>query len=258
MTSIRLERADGIGAIVFDRPEAANAIDMAFADGLAEAATEVTEDPSVRAVLLRAIGKHFSVGGDLKDFAGLGDRVTPALRQLANRLHDAVLLLARLEVPLVVAIQGNAAGAGMSLALLGDVALAARSARFRVAYTAVGLTPDGGGSWMLPRLVGPRVAAELALSNRVVDADEAQRLGLVSRLVDDDELQAEAETLTRDLAKGAMGAYATTKRLLAVSATSTLEDHLVEEAIAISTAAGTPEGQEGIGAFMEKRTPKFR
>jgi 2-(1,2-epoxy-1,2-dihydrophenyl)acetyl-CoA isomerase len=255
--AILLQRTSGIAELIFDRPEAANAIDMAFAEELAAATGELARDATVRAVLVRANGKHFSVGGDLKGFASLGEGITPALRSLADRLHEGILHLQQLTVPVVVAVHGNAAGAGMSLALLGDACLAARSSRFRVAYTAVALTPDGGASWMLPRLVGLRVATELALTNRIVNADEALRLGIVNRIVDDEHLQAEAFDLTRQLADGPTAAYANTKRLMSGSATSTFEDQLVQEPISLSESAGTAEGQEGISAFVEKRTANF-
>jgi 2-(1,2-epoxy-1,2-dihydrophenyl)acetyl-CoA isomerase len=247
----------GVAVITLDRPEVANSIDTTFGEEFAAATSAVRADPGVRSVLLRAIGKNFCVGGDLKFFAGYGSEIGPELHALADRLHEGVLDLALLEVPLVVAVQGSAAGAGMSLALLGDVCLAARGAKFRVAYTAVGLTPDGGGSWTLPRLVGPRVAADLVLTNRVLDADEALRLGIVSRVVDDDQLDADAVALVRSLADGATEAFRRSKRLLAASASATLEEQLDAEARSIAAAATSPEGQEGIGSFVDKRRPKY-
>jgi 2-(1,2-epoxy-1,2-dihydrophenyl)acetyl-CoA isomerase len=256
--TIELDITDGVAVLAFNRPDAGNGINLEFGNDLRAAAMQIAADPSVRSVLIRGNGKNFCVGGDVKHFATLGDGITPALRELADLLHESVLVIHGLTVPVVIAVQGNAAGAGFSLALLGDVCLAGRSARFRLAYTAIGLTPDGGGSWMLPRLVGPRIAADLALTNRTLDAEEAHRIGIVSRVVDDDALQGEAEKLARDLADGPTGAFAATKRLLAASPTSTFEDHLEQESISISTRAGEPEGQEGIAAFVAKRPPKYR
>ena len=256
--TIALDISDGVAVLAFNRPDAGNGINLEFGKDLRSAAKEVAADPSVRSVLIRGNGKNFCVGGDVKHFATLGDGITRGLRELADLLHESVLIVHGLTVPVVVAVQGNAAGAGMSLALLGDICLAAQSARFRLAYTAIGLTPDGGGSWMLPRLVGPRIAADLALTNRMLDADDAHRIGIVSRVIEDDALQTEAEALVQQLADGPAGAFAATKRLLAASPTATFEDQLERESISISTRAGEPEGQEGIAAFVAKRPPKFR
>jgi 2-(1,2-epoxy-1,2-dihydrophenyl)acetyl-CoA isomerase len=256
--TIELDIKDGVAVLAFNRPDAGNGINLEFGNDLRDATSAVASDAAVRALLIRGNGKNFCVGGDLKHFASVGDRITPALRELADLLHESVLTIHGLTVPVVTAVQGNAAGAGFSLALLGDVCLAASSARFRLAYTAIGFTPDGGGSWMLPRLVGPRVAADLALTNRTLDAEEALRLGIVSRVVPDDALTSEAEGLVQQLAEGPTSAFAHTKRLLAASPNATLEQQLEQESISISTRAGEPEGQEGLAAFLEKRAPKFR
>jgi 2-(1,2-epoxy-1,2-dihydrophenyl)acetyl-CoA isomerase len=256
--TIELNITDGVAVLAFNRPDSGNGINLEFGKDLRATTQQIAADQSVRSVLIRGNGKNFCVGGDVKHFATLGDGITPALRELADLLHESVLNVHALTVPVVVAVHGNAAGAGMSLALLGDICLAAQSARFRLAYTAIGLSPDGGSSWMLPRLVGPRIAADLALTNRMLDADEAQRIGIVSRVVDDDALQGEAEALVQQLADGPTGAFAATKRLLATSPMATFAEQLEQESISISTRAGEPEGQEGIAAFVAKRTPKYR
>ena len=256
--TIELDVRDGVAVLAFNRPDAGNGINLELGTALRDATAAVANDASVRALLLRGTGKNFCVGGDLKHFASLGDGIAPALRELADLLHESVLTIHGLQVPVVTAVQGNAAGAGMSLSLLGDVCVASRSARFRMAYTAIGFTPDGGGSWMLPRLVGPRVAADLVLTNRTLDAEEAQQLGIVSRIVEDDALQSESEALVAQLADGPTGAFGHTKRLLAASPTATFEAQLEAESISISSRAGEPEGQEGLAAFLEKRAPKFR
>ena len=255
--TIELDVRDGVATLALNRPEAANGIDLQLGEALRDATASVASDASVRALLFRGNGKNFCVGGDLKFFSSQGDQITPALRGLADLLHESVLTIANLSIPVVTAVQGNAAGAGMSLALLGDICVAARSARFRMAYTAIGFTPDGGSSWMLPRLVGPRVTADLMLTNRSLDAEEARSLGIVSRVVDDDALDSEAETLVRELADGPTNAFAHTKRLLAASPTSTFEAQLDAESISISTRAGEAEGQEGLASFLEKRPPKY-
>jgi 2-(1,2-epoxy-1,2-dihydrophenyl)acetyl-CoA isomerase len=256
--TIELDVRDGVAVLALNRPDAGNGINLELGRDLRDATTKIAADASVRAVLFRGNGKNFCVGGDLKHFASLGNDITPALRELADLLHESVLNIHGLTVPVVTAVQGNAAGAGFSLSLLGDVSVAGRSTRFRMAYTAIGFTPDGGSSWMLPRLVGSRVAADLSLTNRSLDAEEAQRLGLVSRIVDDDALLSESEALAQQLADGPRSAFGHTKRLLAASPTATFEDQLDAESISISTRAGETEGQEGLAAFLEKRPPKFR
>ncbi|MGW0584791.1 enoyl-CoA hydratase/isomerase family protein, partial [Streptomyces sp. NPDC002920] len=156
-------------------------------------------------------------------------------------------------VPLVTAVRGAAAGGGIGLALVGDIVLAARSARFRLAYTAIGLTPDCGASWFLPRLVGPRRAADLILTNRVLTGDDAERWGLVSRCVDDEELDDAAHRTAAELAAGATGALRAAKGLLRVGAGDELRRHLAEEARSIAALADGPEAQDRMASFLAVR-----
>lgn len=256
--TVELTVEDGIAVLALDRPEVGNALSIQMVEDLRDASARIAADPVVRVVLLRGNGANFCVGGDLKEFSALGDRITPTLRRMADVLHEAVVTLVELEVPVLVAVQGAAAGAGLSLACIGDVGLCASSARFRMAYTAAGLSPDGGSTWLLPRLVGPRVAADLALTNRAIGAEEALRIGLMTRVVADDRLDAEAAALAQQLADGPTGALRAAKRLLAASPTATIRDQLDREAVSISERAGGEEGQEGIAAFVAKRPPAYR
>jgi 2-(1,2-epoxy-1,2-dihydrophenyl)acetyl-CoA isomerase len=153
---IRLETKDSVAWITLTRPQAGNTIDVAMARALMEASLSVDEDDAVRAVVLTGEGRLFCGGGDVQSFASAGEGVPALIKQITGPLHVAIARLARMNKPLVTLINGPAAGAGLSLAVLGDIALAARSAHFTVAYTAIGLTPDGGASWLLPRLVGMR------------------------------------------------------------------------------------------------------
>ena len=246
-----------LAVITFARPDAGNAVNGDFARDLAAAADAVAADPAVRTLLIRSTGPFFCVGGDLKDFTAQGDRIQAYIGELAEIFHRAVVALDGLSIPVVTAVHGPAVGAGVSLACRGDIAIAAESAWFRVGYTAVGLSPDGGGSWFLPRLVGRRAAADLVLSNRTVDADEALALGLVSRVVPDGAVHDEAEALARSLAAGPAAAFAATKRLLAAAPTADLRDHLDQEAASIVELVGTADGREGLAAFLERRTPHF-
>jgi 2-(1,2-epoxy-1,2-dihydrophenyl)acetyl-CoA isomerase len=162
-----------------------------------------------------------------------------------------------MRAPLVVAVNGAAAGAGMSLAVAGDLVLAAASAKFSMAYTAAGLSPDGSSTFFLPRLVGLRRTQELMFTNRRLDADEACAWGLVTRVVPDDALQREARALARQLAEGPTAAYGTVKSLLTSAFDESLETQMEHEARGIAAMAATPDGREGIRAFLEKRAPRF-
>ena len=181
---------NGVGIITLDRPEANNALHADAAKELWEATTELTEDPSVRAILVRANGKMFCSGGDLKYMLALEDEaaLAKALKVTTTYFHAAVSRLLRGNAPVVMAIQGAAAGGGFSFAITGDIVIAAESAKFKMAYTASGISPDGGSTWFLPRLVGLRVAQRLALENPTLTAQEALGINLVTQVVPDDEL----------------------------------------------------------------------
>jgi 2-(1,2-epoxy-1,2-dihydrophenyl)acetyl-CoA isomerase len=248
---------DGVARLVLARPDAGNAIDLALARDLNEVLTRWSVDRRIRAVLLEGEGRSFCVGGDLKDFAGRDD--LPAhLTDITTYLHAAVSRLIRLPAPVVAAVHGSAAGAGLSLAAAADLVLVAESSRFVVAYTAIGLTPDGSASWSLPRVVGLRRALELTLTNRPVTAAEAVELGIATRAVPDDQLHDEALVLARQLAAGPTGALGAAKRLLRESLDRDLEAQLALETGSLAAAAGSADAREGIAAFLEKRSPTFR
>jgi 2-(1,2-epoxy-1,2-dihydrophenyl)acetyl-CoA isomerase len=172
-------------------------------------------------------------------------------------MHAGIEALASLDAPVISAVRGAAAGGGMSIAIAADLVLAAESASFTVAYTAIGFSTDGGASWTLPRLVGQRRAMELALLNERLTAARALELGIVTRVVPDDSLEAEAEALARKLANGPVGAHAAVKRLLRASSTATFSGQLAEEAHTIAGLAAAPDGREGVLAFLDKRAPHF-
>ncbi len=257
MTGLHVEHKGGIARITLSRVEAGNAIDLAMAEALAEAAIACDEDDTIRCVLLAANGRHFCAGGDVTRFAEAGTHAPAYLKRITGALHVAIARLSRMRKPLVTAIQGPAAGAGMSLALLGDIALAAASAHFTPAYGAIGLTPDGGMTWLLPRLIGLRRAQELLITNRRVTAVEAQSLGLVTRMVDDASLTGETEDLVQRLAAGPTGAIGVVRGLLLSGATAGLETQMETEAQAIADAIRSPNGREGLAAFLDKRRAIF-
>ena len=212
----------------------------------------------VGAVLLVGEGPNFCTGGDVKAFASAGDDVAATVRSLAGVLHDLVRALAEAPVPVVAAVHGWAAGAGMSVVLAADVAVAGTSTRLRPAYPAIGLTPDGGMTWTLPRAVGAARARHILLTDRVLSADEALDLGLVAMVVPDDAVAAEAQRLAERLAAGPVGALGRAKRLLRESPERDLGAQLDAEAAAIAESAADAEGREGVAAFGERRAPRFR
>ncbi len=254
--TLDFEVRDAVAHLTLNRPDAANAIDLTLARELVRAA-ERCEEGDVRAVLVRGAGRMFCAGGDLASFAAAGDGLPALIRELADTLHEALARFARMDAPLVAAVNGAAAGAGMSLVVLCDFALAAESAKFAMAYTAAGLSPDGSSTWFLPRTIGVRRTKELMIANRRLSAAEAAEWGIVNRVVPDDALDAEAEKLARELAAGPTRSFGSVKRLLLASPEADLEAQLAAETDGIAAMSGTADGREGIAAFLEKRRPAF-
>ena len=256
--NIDFEVDDGLARLTLNRPFAANAFNLELAQELRAAATRCNDDSGIRALLLTGAGRMFSAGGDLRSIDAAGDLRSALTREICENFHAAYSIFARMNPPLLVAVNGRAAGAGMSLVCVADIALAAESASFCVAYTAAGLTPDGGATYFLPRLIGLQRAKELILTNRRLSADEALDWRLITRVVPDDELIPESEKLARSLASGPSQAFGASKRLLLASPTSNLDTQLEAESSTIVAVAETQDAREGIRAFLEKRKPIFR
>lgn len=252
---IKFEVENGVATITLDRPEAANAINLQLAKDLAYAAMECDENAAVRAVVVTATGRFFSSGGDLASFAEAGDRVPALIKEITTYLHAAISRFARMAAPLITAVNGTAAGAGFSLACCGDLILAAASARFTMAYTRIGLTPDGSATYYLPRLIGSQRALELMLTNRTLTAQEALDWGLLTRVVDDADLAGVAAQLAAELAAGPTLAFGRTKEL--VRAGRDLETQMELETRAIADSARSADGAAGIRAFLAKKKPAF-
>ncbi len=253
---LKIERRGRGVWLVLNRPASGNAIDVGLAEALGRAAASVRDDAAARVVVITGEGALFCAGGDIRAFVA-GESAADAVNAITSRLHPAIEAFAALPKPIVTLVNGPAAGAGLGLALLGDVVLAARSAHFKSAYTAIGLTPDGATSWLLPRLVGLRRAQDLILSNRKVSAEEAERIGMITRAVDDDRLESEGEQLAEQLASSAIGACGAARALLFGSSSHSLHEHLAAEARTIAARAAGSEGKEGIASFLEKRAPDF-
>jgi 2-(1,2-epoxy-1,2-dihydrophenyl)acetyl-CoA isomerase len=254
--TVKVDITDGVARLLLHRPDTANAIDSTLARDLFAAARHLRGRDDVRAVLLSGTGPVFCGGGDVPAFAREAD-LPARIREMTHDLHGAISILVNLDAPVLAAVQGAAAGAGLGLVGMADLVIAAESARFVMAYTRVGLTPDGSTSWFLPRLVGSRRSLELALLNRALTAAEALEWGLVNRVVDDSSLTAEADAMAAMLAAGPTEAFGATKRLLRDGWNETLETHMAREAEQIALAAARAEGKEGVAAFVEKRSPSF-
>ncbi|HQQ73662.1 MAG TPA: enoyl-CoA hydratase/isomerase family protein [Pseudomonadales bacterium] len=256
-TTLLFDISDNIAHITLNRVESANSMNMDMGRELLHVTTRCEQDDSIRAVILTGAGQFFSAGGDLKAFSGFGDAISERLQELTDYLHASISALTRMRAPVVVAVNGAAVGAGFSLAMAGDVVLAADTAKFAMAYTSAGLSPDGGASYFLPRLVGLRRAQELIIGNRKLSAAEALDWGLITRVCPADQLMHEAQAMAKQLANSATQAIGTVKQQLLVSFDNTPEAQMALEGKAIAQLAASHDGQEGIQAFLGKRRPMF-
>jgi 2-(1,2-epoxy-1,2-dihydrophenyl)acetyl-CoA isomerase len=255
--TIRVETAAGVATLTLNRPDAFNALNLALARELFAAVIALDEDPAVRCIVLTGAGKAFCGGGDVKDFAENLPRVAVLIKELTTYVHGAVSRLVRAPKPVLTAVNGVAAGGGLSLALAGDLVLAAESARFTMAYSRIGATPDGSSSYWLPRLVGIRRAIELFYTNRVLTAREALEWGLVTRVVPDAELGDATAKLAAELAQGPTLALGRGKLLFHAATTESLETQMELESQAIARSGHTEDFAEGVRAFAAKRAPSF-
>lgn len=255
MADLRLEIADRVATITLDRPAALNALTVALKEELLRTFTALADDPAVRSVVLTGAGRAFCAGQDLRE--RLQPDAAPLDIELRERYNPLILAMRRLEKPIVGAINGIAAGAGASLALACDVRVAAEGGSIVLAFGRIGLIPDSGATWLLPRFVGASKAAEMALTGASLTAVDAERLGLVAQVVSADLLLAEAQAIAGRLADLAPRAVALTKRALEASWTASLEQQLELEAELQGIAGATADHAEGIAAFLEKRPPRF-
>jgi 2-(1,2-epoxy-1,2-dihydrophenyl)acetyl-CoA isomerase len=253
--TLRFAVADHVATITLDRPEALNALTIALKTELLGALRRVGRDRSIRAVVLTGAGRAFCAGQDLKERLGPG--VPPLAVEIRERYAPIISAMTGLDVPLVGAINGVAAGAGASLAMACDIRIAADTASFVLAFGRIGLVPDSGATWFLPRLVGASKAAELALLGDTLSAADAERFGLVARVVPADDLAATARSVATTLAALPPGALAATKRALRRSWQIDLGTALEEEAVQQGIAGASPDHAEGLAAFLEKRPPRF-
>ncbi len=248
-----VERAAGVAQLRFNRPDVLNALDAGLANALLEACRSIASDSAVRVVVLGGNGRAFMAGGDL---AAMRRAPVEAADALIRPLHAAVQLLSEMPVPVLASVHGAAAGAGISLMLAADLAIAAEGTRFNFAYTDIAASCDGGASWALPRLLGLRKALEIALLCESFDATEALRLGLLNRVVAAERLAAVTDDLAARLARREPHALAHLKRLLRLAGQQSLEAQLQAERAAFLDCAGRPAFAAAVDGFFARRAQR--
>ncbi|BBX69599.1 enoyl-CoA hydratase/isomerase family protein [Mycolicibacterium psychrotolerans] len=253
--TIAFERSGAVARITLNRPDAANGMNATMTRELADVATHC-DDPAIKVVVLTGAGRFFCAGGDLKDFASAPHRGRH-LKGVADDLHRAISTFARMDAVVITAVNGTAAGAGFSLAVTGDLILAAESASFTMAYTRVGLSPDGSSTYFLPRLIGMARTKELMLTNRTLSSREALDWGLVTEVLPDGDVAARADELGAAMSATSGGSNGGVKALLLASFANGLEEQMELEGRLIAQRAETTDGREGVDAFLAKRKPGF-
>jgi len=257
-STILFEVAEGVATLTFNRPDKLNSFTTEMHAEVRDALAKVQGDASVRCLLLTAAGRGFCAGQDLSDRAVAPGSAMPDLGEsLEKNYNPLVRALRGLEFPVVCAVNGVAAGAGANIALACDIVLAARSASFIQPFCKLGLVPDSGGTWFLPRLVGSGRATALAMLGDKVSAEQAEAWGMIYKVVDDAALQDEARKLARHLATQPTKGLALIKQAMQASATNTLDEQLDLERDYQRQAGRTQDYREGVAAFTEKRAPKF-
>lgn len=248
---------DRLATITLNRPKAGNTLNLEFSKELEDVTRLCQINKEIGAVLINANGPLFCGGGDLDYMVNGEDDVQLALKKLADSLHVGFASIARIDVPVVAAVNGAAAGIGLSLALIADITIASEKAVFVPAYTAIGVSPDGGLTHMLPRIIGQKRAQEMLLCNRKLSAQEAESWGMINRVTSADELADVALKTATQLAQGPTLALASIKSLLTASSTQTIESQMHLEGVALAANSVTEDGQAGITAFLNKTKPVF-
>jgi 2-(1,2-epoxy-1,2-dihydrophenyl)acetyl-CoA isomerase len=254
--AVQVETRGTVALVTLNRPESGNALNLQVAMDLLAAAMTCARNAAVRAVVLSGAGRDFCFGGDLRAFGTRAPGGDDYIRELTTYLHAAISQFVRMDAPVIAAVNGIAAGAGVGLVAMADLAVCGRSSKFNLAYTQAGLTPDAGTTFLLPRMLGLKRTMELLLLNRSLPAEEALAWGLVNEVVADEQLLPRALETAEKLAHGPSGAFGATKRLIAHSI-GALESQMVLESETIAAQATGTEAAEGIGAFLEKRKPRF-
>lgn len=255
--TLKFEQDGHLAIITLNRPEQMNAMDMLMSEELLDAALRCDTDRQIRAAVITGAGKMFCAGGDLKAFLAEGDDVAGFVTKMATILHAAIARFNRMEPPVVMAINGTAAGGGFSFSLSGDYSIASTQAKFVSAYTASGLSPDASSTYFIAKHIGLLRAKELVLTNRVLSAEEALQWGLVSRVVAPDALMEEALKLGHQFANGPTRAYGMAKNLLHTAYSESMETQLEFESQGIASMMRTKDARSALDAFVNKTKPEF-
>lgn len=257
-----VEREGGVATLTFNRPDVLNALSLEMRDAIHAVLTEIEDDDTIRCVVLRGAGGNFMAGGDVKGFDAFVRMPAEERQRIFERrvhtINHLFMTLQRMEKPVIASVAGAAAGAGMSMMMASDLAVAADNAVFRMSYTVIGASPDGSGTYTMPRLIGVRRAMEMAMLAERIDAATALQWGLVNRVVPAEQLQEETDRLAARLASGATVALGSVKRLMNASLSNGIETQLAMEARSFGRCVGTDDWAEGVQAFNEKRKPAFR
>ena len=258
-----IDHQDGITTLTMNRPEVLNALSLDMRHAMFDAMDEIETDLKVRCVVLRGAGGNFMAGGDVKSFAEDYAPLPPRERQAIferriHSLHPMLMQMRRMKKPMLASVEGAAAGAGMSLMMASDLAIATTKSIYRFSYAAIGASPDGSGSYHLPRIVGTRRAMELAMLGDRIDAETAYRYNLINFLVAPDDIAAETDKLATRLANSATVALGCIKEQMYSSHANSFEAQLALEARNFGICAGTEDWVEGVTAFVEKRKPEFK
>lgn len=257
LSTIDYDLRDHVAHVRFVQGDAANVVNRVFAADLRAVMLEIEWDDRVRAVSVTAEGRLFSAGGDLKEFHSKGVDLPKHVADLLADFHTAIYKMNRIPKPFVAGVRGGVGGAGLSLVGAFDLVVSGESAKYTMAYTRAGMTPDGTSSYFIARHIGLRRMLELTLTNRTLSAAEAEAWGLVNRVVPDDEVDKATEQLAQQLAQGAPYATGNAKRIIYEGHERSLEEAGEIEGVMIAGAAATNDGREGIAAFVEKRRPDF-
>ena len=255
---IIFEKSSSIAKIILNNPDAGNTLYLELAKELYAASLDAASDNNIKALILTANGKLFCGGGNLKYLLSKKNEVKKTLLEMTMYFHGAISRMARMSAPVIIGVNGTAGGGGFSLAITGDIIYAVKNAKFTLAYTNAGLSPDGSSTYYLPRILGIKRAKELMLTNRLFSAEEAYDIGLIDLVVNNNEELNEAINKQAEVfSKGPINAYKSVKKLLSESFNNSLESQMEIESIHISNNAQSKDGIEGLTAFSEKRKPKF-